>query len=589
MCNYLPVRKRFTLAAAAFLILCGSALAQIGHLPAVQLPQAAQNIAVRILQYMPDFKGAVVAGTTPVYAPRSQRIVYYEIKLISPNGMPMGYLLLTPDGAIAEMRSKGLAKSDELARKTQVRPFKMIRFTPHFVTAEDSSGRVVAEIGTRPRVFTDQFLAGLQGSPSQAISSFQPVSILKGDASYYRQYASFDTAYADFAANYDKLFLKTLPPPQQQGTSSVAIPGVQYVEAIGHSFTSRMKQLHPGDPLNDKSWASGCGPTAVFNMLAWHDGNWVPSLLTGSPVAGTGEYTEVGKANYTKMLRDVMGTWGTPSNEGATFPWDMIHGLMHKETNGGYKVEKYSAWRLPSDMTAYTHVRNAIRDLGKPAIVGYWSDVHYDLVYKYVDMWGSLMFYADLDSEDGVWINPGDLFYVAVVYNYEPKGSLINNGSFEAGNYEWAGGGSRGITLRNTSSHQGLAHGWIGSSNGASGNLTRFFPYQANAISYNAEAWVKAPAGAKVWMKVLNSDMSVHRSVNAPAGLGMWTKIQLTGIAQSSSFRMLTIMVEAGAGNNVTLVDSVRIVPVMPTGGSGTQPCIPNKPGGGLDEGCDFP
>jgi hypothetical protein len=292
------------------------------------------------------------------------------------------------------------------------------------------------------------------------------------------------------------------------------------------------------------------------------------------------------------MLREGMGTFQSFASQGATFPWDMDHGVKYAENYGAFNVDRAYTYSLPFSAGARELVKTAIVTLGKPAIIGYWSDVHYDLAYRYFSDGGIPKFFVDTDDEDGVWVDGDDLFYASHVYNYEIKGNLILNGSFEAGNVGWIGSGSRGIALRNQSAHQGLAYGWIGSQAGAAGQLSRFIPHKNNALSYVAEAWFKAPAGAKVWMKVLNlSNGAIERSASVSASANQWTKAQLTNISQSSALRVLVLMVEGSNSNTVTRVDSVRIMPVMPTGGGPAQePCVPWKPGGGILDGClDIP
>jgi hypothetical protein len=592
----------------------------------VTLVPAVQSAVNKAIGSMGELKGTVVAGVTPFYAPRTNRTVFYEVKLVSATGVAKGYLLVTPDGKIREMTTKGITKAERLARLVQGRRFKAVRFSPHFAVAEDDNGRVIAQLGDTPRPYSDQFLSKQLPWPQQTRWSLNPVQPVRGDANIYRGFTTLDQAYAGWAADYDRLFLnrpnvaradnnvvlgqvagsvygqmRQIDNPGDASTGgpdleNIGIPsgaGMAYYEAIGRNRTVRMKQLGVNDALNDRSHKTGCGPTAVFNMLAWHDNNWVPSLLDGSASNLTGPYSTAGMASYTKMLRDVMGTFQSPADPdlGATFPWDMHQGVMHKQNYGGFNVDALYTYQLPFDSSAREIAKMSIRDLGKPAIIGYWESVHYDLAYKY-QTWGGDdpgLFYVDMDDEDGMWVAGDDLFYAATVFNYEEKGSAIKNGSFESGNAEWNGAGARGVALRNVNSHQGLAHGWIGSNAGATGSLLRVMPTNANAIGWEVEAYFKKPAGARAFIKILNASLVVERSVSVDAPANTWTKVKLTGIGNSPAIRFILITVEADSGNNVTLVDSVRVVPIHGNGGSGTQPCIPNKPGGGLDEGCDWP
>ncbi|MEZ5402246.1 MAG: hypothetical protein R2729_21410 [Bryobacteraceae bacterium] len=593
-----------------------------GVAAAQTIPAAVQDATTRILSTMPELRGAKAVSNTPAYAPRSKKIMFWEVKFITGKGLPAGYMFVDLNGKVIEMGTKGLSKTERLARLTKGQPFKTVRLTSHFAVAEDGAGKVIAQLGRQPRLFSDHVLNREIEAPAQTVWSFDRATARAGDTQIYRQYTNFDAAYNDYATNYERLFVDRVFSPNMPDSGmmrQMTIPNddngtgngdplaengnatsAAYAEAIGRGNTIRMKQLapYPQEPLNDRSWFSGCGPTAVFNMLAWHDNNWVPDLLHGSPSnpnTQPSNYTVLGQANYTKMLREAMGTFNSPGNDqGATFPWDMDQGLKHAQNYGSFNVDRAYTYALPFSPSARDLVKTAIKTLGKPAIIGYWSDIHYDLAYKYFSDGGIPKFYVDLDDEDGVWVDGDDLFYAAVVYNYEIKGNLITNGSFEAGNPGWGGTGARGITLRNMGAHQGLAFGWLGSSTGAAGTILRFMPYKNNALSYTVEAYFKAPAGAKAWIKVVNiMNNTVERSVSVPTSSN-WTRVQLGSITQTTTPRTVLLMVEGASGNNLTLVDSVRIMPTMPQGlpgnDPGQEPCVPAKPGGGMTDGCfDIP
>src|SRR3712207_7837380 len=103
---------------------------------------------------------------------------------------------------------------------------------------------------------------------------------------------------------------------------------------------------------------------------------YTPSLHDALPI-----YDHM--ANWTKSLKLQLGTFESPVEPGlgATWPWDMRHGFEYMESAHNLYVDyAYSYDITPGgDPDATALARSAITEFGKPAIIGYWDDVHYDL------------------------------------------------------------------------------------------------------------------------------------------------------------------------------------------------------------------
>ena len=113
-------------------------------------PSVVSTKARELIGKMPDFAGTQILRYTPIYAPRSSQVVFYEAKVINPNLQNRGFIILKGDGTVVQFATQGPSKHDQLRAKTSL-SFKMVRLGPKYFAAE-YRGLPVAELGTFPEL-----------------------------------------------------------------------------------------------------------------------------------------------------------------------------------------------------------------------------------------------------------------------------------------------------------------------------------------------------------------------------------------------------------------------------------------------------
>jgi len=409
-------------------------------------PSVVSTKAKEFVTKMPDFAGGQVLRYTPIYAPRSSQIVFYEAKVVNSNLQNRGCIILTGDGTVVQFGTQGPSKYDQLRAKTSL-SFKMVRLGPKYFAAE-YRGLPVAELGTFPALrvnnVTNQLIVTSRSSNLGEAST----GVSLADVLLARQYVSREAAYEDYAAHYDSFFMNvprlissSLPMMMREeaDTSDVSPSGSPTWVADGWQNRFRFAQLKPNDPVNHYPFYSGCGGAAWLNLFAWHDLAWTPTLLKENNLGDinwTSEFTEEFGAEHLNALADALGTFSPPfSDQGATFPWDMDQGLNYAVSALRHKPYFAYTWALPFDSDAARLAYHSIVVDRKPVIIGYWSDVHYDVAWKH---WGSALwgyYYIDFGDDEvrdnidkGEWVRGDDLFFAAEVYRFEriPYGSYSN-------------------------------------------------------------------------------------------------------------------------------------------------------------------
>ena len=256
-----------------------------------------------------EFRNTAIGEYTPIFKPRSNIVLFYEAKVFSTDsGMPNGALILDVAGKVVQFTTEGESAADRLGR--QVRgEFKLVRFGPRYMVAEDANGLKLAEEGRMPQLPVSASEPRLIQRPGVAFNSMRhPASRrLAFDSREVRQYASREAMYADYVINFDNYFIRTKTPTPPDffegvlglmksdptgggeegggGTGGAGGGATSAAEAIGRAKAIQLPQLKPNDPLNTLGYYSGCGGAAWANLLGWFDKNgWGPGTMAPPPV-----------------------------------------------------------------------------------------------------------------------------------------------------------------------------------------------------------------------------------------------------------------------------------------------------------------
>jgi hypothetical protein len=149
--------------------------------------------------------------------------------------------------------------------------------------------------------------------------------------------------------------------------------------------------------------AVGCGPVAWSMLFGWADHqSWIgdPDWTRGGIYRENGGYgsdvdaprnMDEGVRNMIREISDHVETWCTPSDGGATNPWDMGNAWHYLDgrTGAGFRAE----WRLVPTSGLRNRARDSIQDRDAPAVIGTGILEHYPLAYGYryrESRWGLL-------------------------------------------------------------------------------------------------------------------------------------------------------------------------------------------------------
>lgn len=261
----------------------------IGRIPSagVTAEDFAKRLAKNLLldfKALEGFSNAQVSDVHPIYAPTGQTVAYYEVKFSSPAKRDNGYAIISAtenDYPVAEFSHRGLTHYERLQKLSGRRDFRMIRFGPTYITAEDTGGRLLAEAGGRPIIVPPALQARVHGEAKTEKGLIEPLKA-KMDASRLIKDVKLD--YPSFKSTYR-------PPVESVATLREAWTEVRKPEPVPCSFeyfwADGMQnhpfylQIRPNTPPNNTSHWSGAGSTAWMNLFGYHDKNWTPNLLRG--------------------------------------------------------------------------------------------------------------------------------------------------------------------------------------------------------------------------------------------------------------------------------------------------------------------
>jgi hypothetical protein len=467
-------------------------------------------------------------------------VAYWEAKLVNSETLrASGSLVLDLNGKVVEFTTAGPTSEEKLAQKTRGAGFNMVRFGPRYMVAEDARGMKIASLGILPNVMTEQFQQRLYDGPKVLMNNMRMGKTRpEFNQAAIRTYSSELEAYEDYVRNYDAYFTPKLKPaipadlfggvlklmPEEVGEpdgGGGSGGSASAAEAIGHDKAIRMYQFPAGHGLNPTDHASGCGPAAFLNLFLWHNQNWLPGFAKPPLTKDQYEASLPNQVNaddpWVAMHLDNLGTTLStfrvfPGTLGATFPWNMYRGLdVYAPTKFNHYADYIEATSF-LDSEGEAIAINGIANHAKPVIVGYWDDIHYDVVWKWMKNGPENYFWTDmLTTEEalqnpnltGKWIAGDDIFYAAFAFDFRSVGnSFGENASFEAGLMFWkhyaTAGGKIEAVKKDPSAASGLGYMRMTGSNGSKQRAwTVVKTPSANVLGHEMTMYLRAPAGLK--------------------------------------------------------------------------------------------
>jgi hypothetical protein len=294
------------------------------------------------------FDQAAISEIHPMHDP-SGKLQYYEVKFSSPANHDNGYAVIsatTADMPVVEFSEQGPTHFERLRNKIGHDTFRMVRFSPSFVAAEDNAGKPLAEIGRRPVIIPAELQTAMRaeakakaGEPpvtTGVLATPELVRLRKGQLSTSIPYATFKQRFVQprpKTARLDPAWALALEPHHNPGCT------LNYFWADGLHNHPFYLQIPKNTPPNNNDHASGCGPAAWLNLFGWHDFNWRPELLSAQHM-----YNDPYINNLTMACHDHIGTyepWFTfGADQGFTWPGDMPKGYdfarVHLHHDCGY-------------------------------------------------------------------------------------------------------------------------------------------------------------------------------------------------------------------------------------------------------------
>jgi len=403
-------------------------------------PEEAKAIARGLLgdfKELPGFRGSQVTAVRPIYDKTGAEVEYYEVKFSSPRESNNGYAIVSAtekDFPVVEFSEKGLTHFERFQNRTGSEHFKMVRFGPNYMTAEDPRGRLLAEIGDRPLLIPRELQKHVRNevrSETGAIKQIEtPQAILARIGK-----KSGRLSYSAYKKDFKKPQIKPRSLQAAWGrtrktrTTRSSNCQYDYYWADGFSNHPYYLQIPKNTAPNNNDHASGCGPTGWMNLCGWHDLNWTPNLLVGAR-----QYSDAYINTLTMACHDFIGTyepWFTfGADQGFTWPDDMGKGInfarqyFHHACSYWWRQD----WWDTDEEWVFEVARDVIR-AKRPFIVGYYQDWHYAIGYGVAECrthgWRDHSWikiypaWSTNDSQDK-WIPKSTIYGVYGVYSFFP-------------------------------------------------------------------------------------------------------------------------------------------------------------------------
>ena len=376
------------------------------------------------------FEHAQISAIFPIYNKSGREIEYYEVKFSSPENKDNGYAIISAtkaDFPVVEFSEDGLTHYERFKRLIRGKEFRMIRFGPQYITAEDNKGELLAEIGLRPIIIPKQLrrhkrIEGKSKTGLVKLPRKLRVDIKKAiDDVQFLDYKNFKQKFhkpRQDITKIEKAWIDVLKPRGNPGCS------YNYFWTDGYNNHPFYLQISANTPPNNTGHWSGCGPTAWMNIYGWHDLNWKPELLSSNH-----KYNDSYINALTMDVHDYIGTsW--MFGQGFTWPGDMVKGynFARKHLYHDYSYwYRYDWWNTDEEWVF--KVARSVARAKRPFIVGYFKDWHYAIGYGIAECkthgWKKhswIRIYPAWSATDSQnkWIPKSIIFGIYGVYNFYP-------------------------------------------------------------------------------------------------------------------------------------------------------------------------
>lgn len=402
---------------------------------------------------LPGWQDAVLDTVFPVYEMDGETLAYYEVKVRTGRGDDAGYVMLSAtekDTPVVEFSHHGLTHHERFAREIDG-DFRMLRFGPGYVVAEDAQGRLLAEIGFRPPILPDEVMKELQelpreegeqrpGTKPERMDEPEPLRQAMPEQWEeplpYDQWKSkldpsafFRPTEEDILWEWDlvrTLYKQSIMPVRSTTVSASDRRCRMTIDwAAGIANMPYLLQIPGKTPPNNNRCASGCGPTAWMNIYSWHRRNFVFVPYDSS------RYNTAWLNDRTMGIRSYLGTFGIGC-QGFTWPHRMRRGIPYAESRFGLDV--YYFWRFDlggifrkPDTNWVFQVARSMGLSQRPFIVGYWSDLHYAVGLGVMQClehtwqrhsWVYIYPAWSPNDSQNKWIRKGDIFGLWGIYAF---------------------------------------------------------------------------------------------------------------------------------------------------------------------------
>ena len=362
-----------------------------------------------------------------------------------------------------------------------------------------------------------------------------------------------------------------VPPnaPVEGGPSST---GDRHVLVVDRD-ACRLWELYSAYPQNGgASWTAGSGATWDLNSNAMRPLGWTSGDAAGLPILpGLVRYDEVAAGEIDHVIR-----FTAPRTANA-YVWP----ASHRAATGGASDPPMGAWfRLKAsfDISGFSPQNQVILSaLKKHGMVLADNGSSWFMSGVPDERWNN----TDLNALRSV---PGSAFEAVDVSSLRvsstsyavagappppppppPPAELVANGGFEAGVTGWARGDKKTTLARScTVAHSGSCSAQLGrmrTGNATLDDSPNTVGATAAGRTYAASAWVRAPAGRAVTLRLreLNGSSLVRSSVVTLTGDGTWRQLALTSAPASGGTSLSLEVVVSLAGGTSANVDDVSL------------------------------
>jgi Carbohydrate binding domain len=364
-----------------------------------------------------------------------------------------------------------------------------------------------------------------------------------------------------------------VPPdaPVEGGPSS---SGDRHVLVVDRD-ACRLWELYSAYPQNGgASWTAGSGATWDLNSNVMRPLGWTSGDAAGLPILpGLVRYDEVATGEIDHVIRL------TAPRTANGYVWP----ASHKAPTGGASDPPMGAWfRLKAsyDISGFSPQNKVIlRALQKHGMVLADNGSSWFMSGVPDDRWNN----TDLNALRAV---PGSAFEAVDVSSLEVSDAsyavagaapppppppppapaeLVANGGFEVSLTGWAKTDKRTSLARScAAAHGGSCSAQLGRTR--TGNATlddspNTVSSTAGGATYSASAWVRAPAGRTVTLRLreLSGGSLVRSSVVTATGDGTWRQLALTSAATSAGTSLSLEVVVSLASGSTANVDDVSL------------------------------